>query len=67
MGLAVLLALPFAAAKKLAQKSNEPSSADAGLCTITAMSFDRYIQNMTFSFAAPRCYRCKQSHNKLCN
>jgi len=51
MGLVVLLALPFAVAKTLAQKSNEPSSADAGPHVMTAASFDRYIQNMTFSFA----------------
>jgi len=31
MGLVVLLALPFTVVKKLAQKINEPSSADAGL------------------------------------
>jgi len=49
-GLVVLLALHFAAAKKFAQKSKEPSSADVGLHVAMAMSFDRYIQNMTFGF-----------------
>jgi len=39
MGLVVLLALSFTTVKKLAQKSKEPSSADAGLCIATAMSF----------------------------
>ena len=43
----MLLALSFAVAKKLAQKSSEPSSADAGTHDVTATSFDRYIQNMT--------------------
>jgi len=50
-GPVVLLALPFAAVKKLAQKSKEPSSADVGPHVATAMSFDRCIQNMTFGFA----------------
>jgi len=48
----VLLALPFATAKKLAQKSKEPSSADGGLHATTAVSFVRCIQNMTFGFTA---------------
>jgi len=39
MGLVVLLALSLAVAKKLAQKSKEPSSQDAGLHVATAMSF----------------------------
>jgi len=47
----VLLALPFAVAKKLAKKGKEPLSADAGLHIATATSFERHIQNMTFGFA----------------
>jgi len=39
MGLVALLALSFTIVKKLAQKSKEPSSADAGLHVVTAMSF----------------------------
>jgi len=50
VGPVVLLALSFTAAKKLAQKSNEPSSADAGLHVAMAMCLDCCIQNMTFSF-----------------
>jgi len=65
VGPVVLLALSFTAVKKLAQKSNEPSSADAGLCATTATSFDRHIQNMSFSFATMTS--CEQSHDKLHN
>jgi len=51
MGPVVPLALPFTAAKKLAQKSNKPSSAEAGVHTMTAVSFDRHIQNMTLALS----------------
>jgi len=48
----VLLALSVAVAKKLAQKSKEPPSADAGLCVTMAMSFKTviitHVQRNTF-------------------
>jgi len=59
MGLVMLLALPFATVKKLAQKSKEPSSADAGPHIAMAMSFDRCIQNMTFGFTATLSLQAK--------
>jgi len=63
MGLVVLLALSFAAAKKLAQKSKEPSSADAGLCIVMAISFRPLQSEHAISFNTS--YRYYQSHSKV--
>jgi len=63
MGLVLLLALPFAIAKKLAQKSKEPSSADAGLYIITAMSFGPLQSEHAISYNTS--YRYYQSHSKV--
>jgi len=63
MGLVLLLALPFTIAKKLAQKSKEPSSADAGLCIITAMSFRPLQSEHGISYNTS--YRYCQSHSKV--
>ena len=58
----MLLALSYTAAKKLAQKSKEPSSADAGLCIVTAMSFrPLHSEHVNSSNTS---YRCYQSHSK---
>jgi len=46
MGPVVPLAPSVTVAKKLAQKSKEPSSQDAGLCVATALSFRPLQQHM---------------------
>jgi len=48
MGLVVRLAMSLAMAKKLAQKSEEPPSADAGLHVTTATSFRPSQKHMWF-------------------
>ena len=62
MGLVVLLALSYTAVKKLAQKSKEPSSADAGLHIVTATSFRPLHSEHANS--SNTSYRCYQSHSK---
>jgi len=62
MGLVVLLALSYTVAKKLAQKSKEPSSADAGLYIVTAISFRPLHSEPANS--SNTSYRCYQSHSK---
>jgi len=64
-GPVALLALPFAAAKKLAQNSKEPPSADAGLHNTTAASFGPSQSEHAISFDTS-CRHC-QSHSKVCD